>query len=428
MRNLKQRMIAFLSVILCTFLGILLILSEPAFADVSPVNLPPSFLSKISTGTAYTKNHRLTLKEPAIAEARNVTFLPQGGSPIPLVGGTAYKVYRTKETIEACSDHTAYIEFLFNDDGGNLIFQETYPIQDEWELAFNTPIFTETTPIPNSGNDNGFSTHITEGIVQNVSTCGNLELEENHQLQLLSGFKGKDDAGKESAHFLVAKDYYADTDGDEDYDYLGSLTSIKGEALPSLGGISVAQLIIAPNSIRAPHWHLQWAETGYCYHGLGQVGVITPGNVIPNPDGSGFIQEKRVEEIFVKPHEIFVFPQGSQHYLRNIGTEADGNFACTLFFAHAVPLNEDALLTITLQNLVGSTPLGVLDPILVMDDASMGSEIYSSARLSASPAQTYSSVNQGPDIVEVFECQRGATPDNTADITAGYCKGQSYQN
>ncbi|MGK7892722.1 MAG: cupin domain-containing protein [Xenococcus sp. (in: cyanobacteria)] len=379
MHRLNKRITALFSVILCTVLGIMLILSEPAFA--------------------------ITLIKDV---------------PFELSEKQAYKV----EVSDSCN---ASVQLTFD-----TVFEEIYPIKKGWPLFFNTPIYTDTDPIPgsNESDDDDFYTQISSGSVTNVSDC-TLTLTDNQQLELLSGFKGNDE-NDDSGHFVVAKDYYADIDGDGSYSkYLGSLTSAKAaNASPALGGVTVAQLIIAPSSIRAPHWHLQWVETGYCYHGLGQVGVIVPGNVIPNPDffmpespGSDvmvinpneprFINTSRVEEIFIKPQEIFIFPQGSQHYLRNIGTEADGNLACTLFFADGVPLNEDELLTITLQNLVGSTPRGVLDSVLVMPPDGNPAIPYTSELLTSSPAQTYSSVEQANNdgnIVPVKGVPRGENP------------------
>ena len=371
MQSLNKRITSLFSVILCTFLGMMLILVEPAFAEVT------------------------TILEP--------------GESVSIYAKQAYQVSPKIES--GCTDPNVYAKLTFKE-SIKTVFEEIYPIQGHWPLVFNTPIFTDTPPIPNSDGDMGFVTEITSGTIKNISSCGDLELKSDQQLQLLSGFKGKDE-NDTSGHFVVAKDYYADTGNlaPNKYKYLGSLTSSKGVQIPALGGVAVAQLVIAPNSIRAPHWHLQWVETGYCYQGLGQVGVIVPGSVIPKPDGSGFFEEPRVEEIFIKPQEIFVFPQGSQHYLRNIGTEDDGNLACTLFFADGVPLNEDALLTITLQNLVKSTPLGVLDSVLVMDPKQNSTIPYTSERLTSSPNQTYSSVDQGPDIVKVIEVERGVDPN-----------------
>ncbi|NEP52411.1 MAG: hypothetical protein F6K65_27865 [Moorea sp. SIO3C2] len=51
-----------------------------------------------------------------------------------------------------------------------------------------------------------------------------------------------------------------------------------------------------------------------------------------------------------------MFPTGAQHYLRNIGSEP---FKCILFLRHGVPTNPKILSAITLQNVLGQTPLGV---------------------------------------------------------------------
>ncbi|NER33642.1 MAG: cupin domain-containing protein [Oscillatoria sp. SIO1A7] len=365
MQNLKRRTIRLLAVILSAVLGSLLILGEPASA-----------------------NHTLTQC---------------------LQPNTGYKLYRTEvERENPCYGETVYAKFTFEGEqfpGGE--FKETYPIQDGWELHFNTPL---------SDGETG-TLHVESECEVNV---------EKEQLQLLSGFKTKKEAcDNTSGHFVIGKDYYAaipkkgldykqclkeGNHQDDEYCYepLGSLGAITGNNFPALGGAGIGQLIIKPNAIRAPHWHLQFAEAGYCYEGIGQVGVIVPSQTIPkSKDGQEFYSEKIVEEMFVKNDEIFLFPESSQHYLRNIGND---DFACTLFFAEGTPLSRDRLLTISLQNIVGNTPLGVLGPMLVTDEKNQ-SLAYTSERVSQSPAQTYTSVDQGPDVIKVIEACSGEDPD-----------------
>ncbi|NES78137.1 MULTISPECIES: hypothetical protein [Okeania] len=94
--------------------------------------------------------------------------------------------------------------------------------------------------------------------------------------------------------------------------------------------------------------------------------------------------------------------------MRNVGNIP---FECILFFAEGQALTEDKLLTITLQNIVGGTPLGVLGPILVTDETNDPQVYYTAQRVSEAPEQTYSSVNQGPEIVQVVEACSGVEPD-----------------
>ncbi|MDJ0598795.1 MAG: cupin domain-containing protein [Crocosphaera sp.] len=336
------------------------------------------------------------LVQPNYAE----TEVPIASPAIPLTPNTAYKVDRTPKLNRqsSCDGQTAQVKFVFNDpkfkDG---VFEETYPIQDNWDLFFNTPDTDQ------------------ELYFQDLTGCNLQPIPAS--LELLSGYKDKEQATQLSgnAHFVVAKDYYAfPRDGGDPYP-LGSLTAIGGTEFPALRGSAIGQLIIKPDSIRAPHWHLKYTETGYCYKGLGQVGIITPGNTIPKgPEEEGFFGESRVEEFFVREGEIFHFPEASQHYLRNVGNE---DFECVLFFAEGQALTEDKLLTITLQNIVGGTPLGVLGPILVTDrnpsntDPTDTPPIYTAERVSKAPAQTYTSVDQGPYPVPVVETCSGTQPD-----------------
>ncbi|MDJ0618630.1 MAG: cupin domain-containing protein [Calothrix sp. MO_192.B10] len=328
----------------------------------------------------------------------------QGQMPYPILlePNTAYKVERTSVVPSSkCYGETAQVKFTFqNPQFKNGVFEETYPIQEGWTLFFNTP---ETD-----------KARIAQNLYfQDLTGC-NL-VPEKASLELLSGFKTKEEASLSGSegHFVVAKDYYAFSQETGEYKLLGSLTAIGGTEFPALKGAAIGQLIIQPDSIRAPHWHLKYNETGYCYQGVGQVGIIVPGNTLPQERGNErFFSEPRVEEFFVKPGEIFHFPEASQHYLRNVGNEP---FSCTLFFAEGQALSEDKLLTITLQNIVGGTPLGVLGPILVTEKDSnivgMPPVYYTAKRVSESPAQTYTSVNQGPDVVKVVETCSGENPD-----------------
>ncbi len=361
MSNFKERMISLFKIILTTVLGLLLILGGSGYAQA--VLLKPN---------------------------------------------TAYKVDRTPDIPDpnsSCYDETAQVKFTFTGSeftGGE--FEETYPIQDGWDLFFHTP--KTSGPFE----------------FQDLNDCG-LSAEED-SLELLSGFKSKDEADsssehppgqptrKREAHFVVAKDYYAYSETSEEYTPLGSLTAIGGTEYPALRGAAIGQLIIEPNSIRAPHWHLKYNETGYCYGGLGQVGIIVPGNTIPKGgEEEGFFGEPRVEEFFVQDGEIFHFPEATQHYLRNVGQEP---FSCTLFFAEGEAISDDNLLTITLSNIVSNTPLGVLGPILATDrdpSATDTPPMYTAQRVSEAPRQTYSSAEQGPEIVKVVEACRGVDPD-----------------
>ncbi|NET46341.1 cupin domain-containing protein [Okeania sp. SIO2B3] len=368
MQNLKQPMIRLLAVILSAVLGGLFILGEPASAT-----------------TSY---------QPA----RIVTIFD-------LKPNTGYKIIKTN-----CDGDTVYATFTFNDDlFPDQKFEEIYPIQNSWELHFNTPDF-------NSGT-------VTLKNETGKSTCEFNLVEQT--LELFSGLKTQEEfyaRQPPSGHFVIAKDYYAVTSKLEDectdedldnrfvngqcYERLGSLTSITGDNFPALGGVVVAQIIIKPNAIRAPHWHLQFAEAGYCYQGIGQVGIIVPSKTIPKSANSqDFYEEKIVEEIFLKENEVFLFPEGSQHYLRNIGND---DFKCALFFTEDTPLNGDQLLTISLQNIVGNTPVGVLNPVLVAEGEDENSKIN---KISDSPAQTFSSSAQGPEVIQVVEACSGEEPN-----------------
>ena len=119
MQSTQQTMILLRNTILCFILGAWFILVGPVPGQ-----------SQIAMA--------LTPPPPAqIASA-------QTRSPvrIPLDPNTAYKVDRTPTPKSRCSNRTANILFDFQGeqfpDGQ---FLETYPIQDNWDLVFNTPNF-----------------------------------------------------------------------------------------------------------------------------------------------------------------------------------------------------------------------------------------------------------------------------------------------
>lgn len=434
MQHLKKRpIIRFLAVIFSVVLGALLVSYQPAFADeATPQELiKEKFLEQ-----------NLFLPSCRDAEKSEKCILnPDTEYDLDLNYGYRIKLkdYKTLrkpplETSYDCYKKAIYAKFTFVQKRGRrpnkeeiLTFSETYPIQADWELHFNTPLSgTRDT------SDGSMSTGTLK--IKSDPQCPlEVEVYPNQTLQLFSGIKSTQDEeignGRRivnrrnpSGNFALGRDYYAARPiGDSSYDCndnqenyydveqkicyqkLGSLSPITGKNFPGLGGVSVAQIIIKPDSIRAPHWHLQFAETGYCYEGLGQVGVIVPSHTIPKDyKDEDFYKEKIIEEIFLKPNEVFLFPEGSQHYLRNIGNE---DFKCILFFAEGPPLNGDQLLSISLQNIVGNTPVGVLDSVFVANDDGTINKV------SDSPAQNFSSKDQRSKVIPVVQACSGDLPN-----------------
>jgi len=344
-------------------------------------------------------------------------------SPVRIDPRLVYQVFNEKAfdtdhnlTNYDCRDQTAFVELTWvskNQTNDNLQkydiipdtelfgFKETYPIQDGWKLKFNTPDDIDYGTIVQVPFDSQNPEY------QPSYSCQHLVLATDiAPMELWSGFKSTEDtedvgftnnlAGIQAdaidnivpddkhpmnGHFAITKEFYAavptndtdlnhelasidysvDTYSDTDYNYypLGSVTALGGSIFPALRGGLFGEITIEPHAIRNPHWHFEYAEAGFCYQGLGQVGVIVPKNtlpVFPPVAGKPFVTDNITEEIFIKPNEIFLFPQGSQHYLRNIGNEV---FKCMLFFPKGLPLNPLALLTINLNDIVNNTPLKV---------------------------------------------------------------------
>ena len=426
MQHLKRPIILLLAVIFSVVLGALLVSYQPAFADGAT---PPSCSDAEKTEDCILEAdtpYNLDLNYGYIIKLKDA--IPTG-NPSPS---------------NNCYDKAIYARFTFLGTEPNsteqFSFSETYPIQADWELHFNTPLSgTRDT------SDGSMSTGTLK--IKSDPQCPlEVEVYPNQTLQLFSGIKSTQDEeignGRRivnrrnpSGNFVLGRDYYAARPiGDSSYDCndnqenyydveqkicyqkLGSLSPITGKNFPGLGGVSVAQIIIKPDSIRAPHWHLQFAETGYCYEGLGQVGVIVPSHTIPKDyKDEDFYKEKIIEEIFLKPNEVFLFPEGSQHYLRNIGNE---DFKCILFFAEGPPLNGDELLSITLQNIVGNTPVGVLDSVFVANDDGTINKV------SDSHAQNFSSKDQRSKVIPVVQACSGDLPN----IEDPVCSPDSKRN
>lgn len=101
---------------------------------------------------------------------------------------------------------------------------------------------------------------------------------------------------------------------------LGSVTRISARELPILDRLSIKRLVLAAGSIRAPHWHANCAELGYCVSGEALVSIL--GN------GSTFSAFK------VSAGQMFVVESGALHAIENIG---DGAAEFILAFRHAQP-------------------------------------------------------------------------------------------
>src|SRR5882757_9144799 len=101
---------------------------------------------------------------------------------------------------------------------------------------------------------------------------------------------------------------------------LGSVTRVSAKELPILNRLSIKRLVLAAGSIRAPHWHANCAELGYCVSGKALVSIL--GN------GSSF------SAFQVGPGQMFLVESGALHAIENIGnTEAE----FILAFRHEQP-------------------------------------------------------------------------------------------
>ena len=95
---------------------------------------------------------------------------------------------------------------------------------------------------------------------------------------------GNKQKSKHVASLADAKPYY-DSE-------LGSLRRITVDELPILKNLSIKKLILAPGSIREPHWHAETAEMGYVHKGEARMSIL-------DPDGS-------VDTYTLKPGDMYL--------------------------------------------------------------------------------------------------------------------------
>lgn len=55
---------------------------------------------------------------------------------------------------------------------------------------------------------------------------------------------------------------------------LGSITRLTADSFPLLNRMSIKRLVLAPGSIREPHWHANANELTYCISGTALVTVF----------------------------------------------------------------------------------------------------------------------------------------------------------
>lgn len=73
--------------------------------------------------------------------------------------------------------------------------------------------------------------------------------------------------------------------------------------------------------VREPHWHPNAAELSYCLSGSAIMTIFSPGN--------------KVDTFEVGPNEVVFIPPGYFHYIENVNSNEDMQFA--VFFNHKRP-------------------------------------------------------------------------------------------
>ncbi|CAH1672194.1 cupin domain-containing protein [Chelatococcus asaccharovorans] len=86
---------------------------------------------------------------------------------------------------------------------------------------------------------------------------------------------------------------------------LGRVTQVKADDLRIMKGLSIKKLTLAPGAIRAPHWHANCVELGYCLTGEALVTVLGT---------------RDFYSVFtITAGQMFHIPSGALHCIENIG-------------------------------------------------------------------------------------------------------------
>jgi oxalate decarboxylase len=88
-----------------------------------------------------------------------------------------------------------------------------------------------------------------------------------------------------------------------------------------LSGLACYLLTLKPKGIREPHWHPNAAELDYVIAGRGRMTIFSPGD--------------HVDTFEVGPGEIVFIPSAYFHYIENVNSNEDMQFA--VFFNHERP-------------------------------------------------------------------------------------------
>ena len=84
-----------------------------------------------------------------------------------------------------------------------------------------------------------------------------------------------------------------------------SVSSVTAEEFPLLKGMSLRRLLLAPGTIREPHWHVNGHELNYCLRGTALVTMFANGN--------------DYHRFTITEGQMYFVPSGALHSVENIG-------------------------------------------------------------------------------------------------------------
>lgn len=103
-------------------------------------------------------------------------------------------------------------------------------------------------------------------------------------------------------------------------DALGSIRRLSADEFPLLERISIKRMLLAPGSIREPHWHANANELGHVLAGTVLITIVDNGDA--------------VSTIAVAAGQMFHIGSGALHAIENIG---DGDAELVIVFSHERP-------------------------------------------------------------------------------------------
>ena len=184
-----------------------------------------------------------------------------------------------------------------------------------------------------------------------------------------------------------------------------SLTSITGEDLAVLDGLSIKRMVIAPGMLREPHWNTNVAALGYCLDGEALV------TIFGNADD--------YEQFTLSVGQMFYIPSGALHTIENTGAAA-----CEFLIAHTDEAPREIGLRAGLAaftDAVIGTSLNVQAEVLADRTREVTNDVFQTA--ATGPGISHQNLRVSPN---KFDIEAQPAPVQTASGTAKLARSQFW--